>query len=259
MKASAITRIIIFSFVIILLATILSAGIILGGPSGVVLSDDYISSGNIQSSGSVTASEIKTLEIHWVSGSVTIRAADTDQITFSENGSSDETNTMLWKQSGDKLTLQFCKPKTVLGISLGLNSNASKDLVITVPQDWVCTQLDITSVSSEIDIDGIAADSIDLESVSGRSSITGTLGKISIDTVSGDCILTLPAGAESIELDSVSADLTIYWPENHGYTTEIDGVSGDVHSDFSTPVHGDGACSIEADGVSGDIKIKKLN
>lgn len=291
MKANAITRIVIFSIVILVLMAILFAGISVKYLVSSVENFDWkegltvygMTDGTIASTGSVPAEDIRRLEIQWVSGSITIKPGDTDRITFSENSGLPEDQQMVWKQSGDRLQIQYQKKWVFFG--LGVNTSFSrKDLVITVPRDWSCDSLSIDSVSAAVDVTDQAADGIDLENVSGRCTFTdctakevsattvsgnvsfiGSAEDFEFETVSGDCSITALAGRlpEDVQMDSVSGDLELTLPEDTGFTASLDSVSGDISTEFPTTVahgdhtHGDGSCRINADTVSGDIIIRK--
>lgn len=279
MKANAIIRIILFSISIVILLTIMIVGIALNGIQ-FHFANFGIQGGTVASEGSVTADQIRDLQIEWVSGSVTIQTADTDTITFRETGASDEKDTMVWKHTGDKLQIQFQKPRVWFGFSFGIDTNSSKDLVVTVPSDWKAQDLQITSVSAEVTAHGITADTLaldnvsaqciltsctlqelEVQTVSGAVDVTGSVNDISLETVSADCTLTLAYGTSEIEMDSVSGDLDLYLPANQGFEAELDAVSGDISTTFSTIVengthtHKDGSLKIDANSVSGDITI----
>ena len=156
-------------------------------------------------------------------------------------------------------------PATKAVTNFGITSTVSKDLVVTVPEDWNCADLNIESVSADVSITGTNADDVSLESVSGKLSMSGSVSNLSVDCVSADCDLWLNAGVRTIDMDGVSGDMTLYLPEEQGFTVSFDGISGNISTDFPTTVsdrthtYGDGSCEIEVDGISGDINIKKLS
>lgn len=280
--ASAIIRMIVFSLLIVILAGCVLAFYL--GFHFLSNADFGPTDGNVESVGSVDAAAVRDIQIEWVSGSITIEPADVDTITFAETSGLNEDDKMVWKQSGEELIIQFSKPRTFLFFSFGNTVTASKDLVIKVPQDWICDELDIESVSAEINISGIQASDIDMENVSGECSITnctvdsfssetvsgsvdfsGQLNKLDLNSVSADCTAYLTNSPKEIQLECVSGDLTLYLPETCGFTVSQDAVSGHFNSEFSTTssggdyIYGDGSCRITADGISGDITIRKAN
>lgn len=234
------------------------------------------------SEGSVAASEVRSIQINWVGGSITVQTEDTDTITFTEGFYGENTKPMIWQQSGDKLILQFSEPTWSFGF---LNSSSfSKDLVVTVPSNWDCNTLIIDSVSAEVKVSNLTFDSIELNNVSGKCNFENCKAdKLTLDTVSGtikysgelidlecgsvsaDCELYVTNKPSNIDMDGVSCDLTLYLPEDCGFTLDLDTTSGDFDSDFATTskggkfIYGNGECHINADSVSGDIYIRKAS
>ena len=279
MKTNAIIRIVIFCLLIVLLLSILVVGI---GFRRYAFhwNSGFSTAANAQqsSSGQVPASEIRNLNIEWVSGSVTVQPGDTDQIQFSESGNFSEDQQMVWYQSGDTLTIQFGRTQAFFGIHV----NSDKDLVVTVPRGHVFQELEIDSVSARIDVSDQTAEEMDLENVSGNCTFENcTADELTLDTVSGsiayqgilntmecntvsaNCTLTTDSIPEELSLNSVSGDLILELPEDCGFSANIDSMSGSISSEFETTAsknhhtHGDGSCRITADTMSGDIIIRK--
>lgn len=294
MKRNAIIRIILFSIAIVLLLGILG-GIWAfdrlsyfqnsNSLNGSVIVEDGIN-GDYSSSGQTAADGIKDLEIDWAAGSITILPGDNKTIHFQESGASAEKDLMVWKIDGDKLVIQYSKEGGIdwdginFGVHLGVTE--SKDLMITVPRDWICRELEINSASSnviaqdlsvhEIDINtasGICklqnctVDDLNMETMSGDITFTGILDTLDCDAVSANCSITVSNKPTRIDMDGVSGNLDLYLPEDCGFTAVIDSVSGEFYSEFEAStqsnryVYGDGACRIEMDAVSGDIHIQK--
>lgn len=223
--------------------------------------------------------EIQNIHIEWVSGQITIQPADNIQaIKVSETGAQNENDAYVVKQQGNTLNIQYCKPKISFGI-FG-QSIGSKDLLIQVPQEWICSELKIDSVSAHIAVEEITATSIDLvnvsgncvfshcrttdfeaETVSGNVSYDGELQVLDFNTVSADCIAVLANKPNSIELESVSGDMELTLPSGSGYQLDWDSASGDFRCDYSgnSHIYGDYSCEITADTVSGDVTIKQAS
>ena len=281
MKTNAIIRIVIFCLLIVLLLSILVVGI---GFRRYAFhwNSGFSTAANAQqsSSGQVPASEIRNLNIEWVSGSVTVQPGDTDQIQFSESGNFSEDQQMVWYQSGDTLTIQFGRTQAFFGIHV----NSDKDLVVTVPRGHVFQELEIDSVSARIDVSDQTAEEMDLENVSGTCfyqncdtrkmtadtvsgnvTYTGRLEVLKCNTVSADCTLKAVNEPQSLTLDGVSGNLILELPADCGFTADMDSLSGTISSDFETTVskhrhsHGEGNCQISASTTSGCIFIRKAS
>lgn len=283
MKSNAIIRIVLFSLAIVILVGILVGGIGFRSYLGNKVENSItrrftLEDGATASTGSVPASQIRDIEIQWVAGNITIQPGDTDSITFAESSGVPEADQMVWKQSGDKLILQFSQAK----FSFDFTTDFAKDLIVTVPQDWSCSDLDIDAVSADLDISGLTVNEMDIETVSGKCDLSGCgVNKIALETVSGDlafegtlermdfesvsatCTATLSNTPKELDFDSLSGDLILTLPENTGFTAKIDSLSGEISSEFPTTVsknthtYGDGGCRINADTMSGSMLIKK--
>ena len=260
MKRSAIARIIIWSLTAILLTGILIAGI--AAPSFLnLLSFSTGRSGNYTyGSATVSAAQIDEVEIEWVSGDITITEDNNDQISFTETSNRDlkGDEQLGYRIEGRKLVIvQTTK-------SYWFGSAPSKDLQLTLPP--MLYALTLEAVSADVTMTGsFTIHEVDMETVSGRLDVNElSCNELSMESVSGRMDLTVGKTApKQIDVSAVSANVTIYWPESEGFTAEMEAVSGNTYSEFSTLSHGDsivygnGACEIDYESVSGDLNILK--
>lgn len=281
MKASAIIRIILLSLLILILASILIGVLVF---NKFLLSGEFMGffgevEGTAASEGSVSAEEVKNIEINWVSGSVTIVRADVTDISFREDAGLKEKDMLVWSQKGNNLVIHSSRARVQIGVT------KSKDLVVTIPMDYNFNGLTISTVSATVNADSLIANKVTIEGVSGRCNFTGNnaFGEMNVETVSGDVTFNgtlrdlvcegvsanfrgyFTATPDSIDVDGVSGNIDITLPADAGFTVELDTLNGGFNSDFSTTssgdryICGDGHCSIEIEGVSGDISIRKGN
>lgn len=283
MKTNAIIRIVLFSLAIIVLGGILLAGIGLNmysfdfsfgkGSSG-------ISDGTVGAQGSVPADRVRNIEIDWVAGTITlIPDENATDIVFHEEGNADPDHQMVWKQSGDTLSIQYEKSKVYVGIQV---TEESKDLTITVPAGWVCRSLEIDAASAEVDVSNLTIHEVDFDGASGICTFENCIvDELEVDTASGDlfyngqletlkvssmsanCEVVLTNAPKQIDMDSMSGDLDLTLPEGCGFSLAMDAMSSDFSTDFETVtkngrhVHGDGSCRIDIDAMSGDVSVHK--
>lgn len=274
MKRNVIIRIVIYSLVLILLL----AGLAIGLSAGMFMFNPVRSSeGNQVSSGSVAAEGIRNLDIEWASGNIMIERDDTDAISFWEIGSGDA-NPLVYLQNGNTLSIKYEQQNSLFGFS----STANKDLIITVPVDWMCHELSVDAASANLSVTSLTINEVDLDLASGNCTFTdsvvdelsldcasgniefsGTLNTLDCDTASGSVTAVLNAVPKRIDFDGASADLDLTLPDGAGFSVSLDSVSGNFYSDFETAkqgsryICGDGTCQIDVDGVSGDIIIRK--
>lgn len=292
MKTNAIIRIILYSIAILVLLGILLTGLLFGlysydistSMQSAVTTDQVlpVASDGLISLGAVSAEVIKDIEIEWVAGSITIQPDEnTDQITIAETDAGNDKYRMVYRQSGDTLKIQYCKDSITFP-SFGINVNLSKDLVITVPADWICNSLEIDAAAvdvvvndlilNEVDFDGASGTcdfincqvgQLDLDGASGDVNFTGTLNVLDFDGASASCTINVTNVPDKITMDGMSGDLDLTLPEDCGFTVSIEALSSDFRSDFPTSisngnyVYGDGHCRISLDGMSGDLTIRK--
>ena len=277
MKKSIIARIAVYSILILLLGGLLIGGLTMGGiPLFFSGHGDYTGEQTEAREGSVSAADVRDLEIAWASGSITIVPGDTDQIRFSETGSSKYT--MVWHVSDKTLSIEFSDRIFSFGFRPG---KAEKDLTVTVPRDWVAGEIEIDAASTdlkisgltfgELNVDGAANDvevlnstagEVSLDGASNRLYFEGSLRKLDSDGASNKITLAVVNQMEEIELDGVSSDLKLTAPADFGFTVDADGISFNLETDFDVTrsgknhaVAGDGKCLISVDGVSTSLEI----
>lgn len=276
MKTNAIIRIVIYSLVALLFCGILAMGLgfghfvfNLGSSSG-----DYLTG-----SGSIPVDGIENLQIEWVSGSVdvTIVPESESNITFSETGGTEDC-AMVYEVKGRTLIIRFEKPRVQIGFGTWRTPN--KALKVEIPAYWNLQSINITSVSADVDvlqlksgdvdIENVSgttnvrideAGDVDIETVSGRATFIGACKNLDINSVSGDCDVFLNGNTQEINYEGVSGGLKVFVFKEQGFTAELDSISGNIYSSFSTTVsggihsYGDGSLRITADTVSGNVQI----
>ena len=283
MKTNAIVRIILFTIAILILAGILTVGLL--GNLFMIRTDldslIPLASDEMTTYGGVKASDVQNIDIEWVAGSITIEPAENiDHISVQETVNDRYQMEMIL--DGNTLKIRYSQEDfKIIGFN-SYNITGSKDLVITVPADWICNSLDIEAASSEVvvhdltfnkvDFEGASGEcsftnctvsQCDIETVSGNVCITGSVNIFSCEAVSADCRLELSNQPSSITVESISGDLELLLPADCGFSCSKDTVSGSFHTDFDCTsngdvyVHGDGTCQIKVNAVSGDVQIQK--
>lgn len=285
MKTNAIIRIILFSLAILALVSILLGFLGFGM---------YINDGKVRIDHSLTTealeqiqtknitADICNIEIEWAAGSITFQKDPyATSITVHEFSPVESDHIMVLKQSGQTLKIQFCEDD--FGpISLGINVDVSKDLVITVPAEWTCNSLEIDTAAAEVimndltirefDFDGASGEcrmtncdigELDIDTASGNVHFSGTLETLECDAASADCTIEVINIPRSIKMDGLSGDLELILPPNAGFTCNLDAMSSSFDTDFEFKMQndqyvcGDGSCRIKVSALSGDVSILK--
>lgn len=257
MKSNAIVRIVIYSLVILLLIGLLLAGMGIGSLSFRIGSG----SGEVVTgkTASVSAEQVTDLKIEWASGSITIQTGETDEITFTESGSFSEEHAMAYALKDGTLKLQYAKAS----VQIGFISIPSKDLVITVPKDWVCQELELDGASLDMDINGLTIEQLEINGASNTVTVHGSVKELDCDGASCEITLNSTNSPSKIDIDGASCQLNLTLPEDCGFRVELEGLSCSFHSDFAANhsngryTYGNEHCYITADGLSCEVNIYK--
>ena len=118
-------------------------------------------------------------------------------------------------------------------------------LLVQVPLQ---AELEVSTVSANIDVHGVAPRELSLESVSGDIAANGAPRRASVESVSGDLRLTFNSG--DVEASAVSGDLTL--SGRLGGEVSVETVSGNLRLDS----RGERLRRVSASTVSGDVELK---
>lgn len=118
-------------------------------------------------------------------------------------------------------------------------------LVVQVPLQ---AELEVSTVSADIDVHGVAPRELSLESVSGDISANGAPRRASVESVSGDVALTFNSG--EVQASAVSGDLTLGGRLTGEVAVET--VSGNMRVDS----RGERLRRLSLETVSGDADLK---
>lgn len=288
MKASAIIRIIAFSVAIILLSFILLS---------IIDYNYYFENGRLHSYEMAApapteaachvhqqdiSTQVQNIEIEWVAGSIAIHPSDSlSNITVEEFSPAGSNYNMVVKQSGQTLKIKFCEESIKLS-SFGSNMDVSKDLVIRVPKNWNCNNLEIDAAATdvtiqdltirELDFDGASGNLIldhcnitdlDIDTASGDIEFVGTLDNLDFDAASAKFYGEFYNSPRNLNMDSMSGDLELVLPEYTGFELNMETVTGSFDTDFTFGKHndlyicGDGNCKINVSAMSSDVSILK--
>jgi DUF4097 and DUF4098 domain-containing protein YvlB len=285
MKGNAIVRIVIYSVAIVtLLGILLSA----------TAANLYFSTSVVQAEVPAPTEspreisqydftpQIQNIEIDWVAGSIAIHKSDSlSNIIVEELSPAESQHNMVVKQSGQTLKIEFAEDHVKFDL-FSNNKVVSKDLVIRVPKNWNCNNLEIDAAATdvtiqdltirELDFDGASGNLIldhcnitdlDIDTASGDIEFVGTLDNLDFDAASAKFYGEFYNSPRSLEMDSMSGDLELVLPEYTGFELNMETVSGSFDTDFTFGKHndlyicGDGNCKINVSAMSSDVSILK--
>lgn len=277
MRRNAIVRIVLFSILALSLVGVLIGGIAFKRYTAPGIIVRGTTEAPVVRRNHFNAEEIDRLNIDWAAGKIVILPVEGSEIAVTEEllGEEDE---MVLKLDGSTLYVEYAEN----AVSLNFGSMNKKNLYITVPQDWVCKELDIDAASADVQAEFLTiqkaasstasgehtfrdckVEQLTLETVSGNLDYSGTLDTLDFGGVSAQADVVLTNFPKSIDVETVSGDVNLTLPKECGFTLEKDSVSGHFSSELETRkengkyVYGDGQCKIDVEGVSASITIRK--
>lgn len=292
MKTNAIIRICIYSLLILLLLGFLLGGIGVRNysfrsrsheetyaPRHLAEVESRSSDEGADASGTSFPATVTSMEISWAVGNITIQSGDVEKIYVSIDEEPDEEPAKIRLSNGTHLSIDFVQDTDWY---FGLNDLSEKGLTITVPRDLKLGEIELDIASAQVELRGLTVSELDIDGASGTCVIEncdvnalnvdtasgdvkfyGSLRSLDFDAASADFVGVFDTAPRSLKIDSMSGDLDITLPQGSGFTASIDAMNSrftaeqECSLENGAYVHGDGACRIEVDGMSGEVIIRQ--
>ncbi len=227
--------------------------------------------------GSITET-VNSIDLDWIDGEINVSAYDGKEVIISETEVKDEAEKLRYKVYNGRLIIKH----RASGWHIGVFKTFKKDLQIKIPYSMAeaLNNVNINSVSADINVKDIKARELEIENVSGIVNVTnsiismadistvsgnvklqGEIAALEADSVSGEITVDSSVALNTLEAESTSGDITLIMP-NIGFTAEFESINGDFNSDYQTTKRGskyfsgDGSAEYEIDTTSGDFTIK---
>lgn len=185
------------------------------------------------------------VEIDNLKGRIEVRAWDRPEVRVQGSlGEGVEKLEITGDRDNLSIRVKYPRRGSGRGFMSGSDRSEPTDLRLMVP---LRTSLDIDSVSADVDVSGVAAGSLSINSVSGDVVVAAAPSRAEIDSVSGDLRLTL--NSSNVSVESVSGDVSLKGRLDG--EVEAESVSGDVIVDTS----GGQLRRFTGATVSGDMRI----
>ena len=177
------------------------------------------------------------VEVSNLKGSIEVRTWDRSEVRIT-GSLGDGVERLEIDDGGHKLSVRVRYPR---------NSRDSEPttLVLEIPRK---ASLDVDSVAASVDVQGVAGDELEIDSVSGAVVAVGAPRKASIESVSGDQKLNL--NSREVDAESVSGRITLRGRISGGI--EAESVSGDIDID----TRGERLDRLDVNTVSGDARVR---
>ena len=222
--------------------------------------------------------KVTDLTIDWLNGKVIVEYGDTDSVVIGESAKKDIPSgyEMCHKMTGSLLSIAYSKKSSV-------PADLAKDLTVVIPRGTKLNAVYVNTVSADVEISDISAPGIaELETVSGKISarLTGSIpkmmattvsGSITLDTgkigegvfktTSGDMKLLADEAPKRATFDTMSGDISLYYPKNSGMTVDFSSISGeftcgyDKESSGTTHKIGSGDAKLIVTSISGNLRL----
>ncbi|KRG70139.1 DUF4097 family beta strand repeat-containing protein [Pseudoxanthomonas dokdonensis] len=180
------------------------------------------------------------LDINNVKGSIQVTAWDRNEVKISGTlGQGVEKLSV--EGSPEHLEIRVVYPR---GSGWGGSHGGPTDLKLMVP---LRAELDVESVSADVDVTGVAPRQISIESVSGAITAIGAPQRADLQSVSGDISATL--NSRDVDLQTVSGRLDLRGRLSGDVSAET--VSGDIN----VAVNGEQVTDLSTNTVSGDAEV----
>lgn len=248
------------------LAAVFVAGVSLAGMTA-CKNDEYFvydNAGRYTMGAANVSGNVTDLDIDWLCGSVNVAYADVETVTFSETSDKSlmtETTVHYWLEN---TTLHIKYGKS--GIKLTNAETPNKDLTVLLPTSLTLDELEIESVEADITLTDLRLNDVEISNVAGDLNATFvSLKDFALSAVSGNATMRFETAPLEGEYSNVHGDLTMYLPENTGFTLEVHKLNGAFNSEFDTVKQGDsyvcgnGVNEYEFETVSGSVTLKKLS
>lgn len=167
---------------------------------------------------------VEHIEIDWLAGNVAVASHRSDTVSFSEESLAaltEDTQLHYWLD-GTTLHMKFCRSgKWHL-------DGLEKDLTVLVPADLPLASLTVKSMSADIHLDALQAESANIGISSGNVELTdcAVTDIVQVDTTSGWVDMSLIEPLETFTWDAVSGTLQITAPKVRNFSAGS--VSGEV-------------------------------
>ena len=253
MKRNAIARLIVYSLVALVLTGVLVTGLL----TNIVIN---ISSGTVNvvnAEAEVNAEQVRNLQINWLSGNVVIKAEAVDRIILRETADNAIKKPMTYRCENGTMEINHSSQR----VFTPFNQPQEKNLVVIVPLDWECRDMEIDGAGLEISINGLNIRDLSVDGagvvMNGNSSIQD------LDISGAGCEITLNCTdrPKSIEVDGAGCMLSLTLPEGCGFTLEMDGLGCELETDLpftkgdGVYISGNGHCKIEVAGLGCEVSI----
>ena len=225
MTRNAIIRIIVYS----LLALVLTGVLVTGLLTNIVID---ISSGTVNvvnTEAGIDAEQVRNLQINWLSGNIVLKAEDVDQIILRETAETTIKKPMTYRCENGTLEINYSSQR-VFG---PFYRPQEKNLVVIVPINWECQDMEIDGAGLEISINGLNIRDLSIDGAGVVMNVDGNIQDLDISGAGCEITLNCTDRPKSIELDGAGCVLDLTLPAECGFMLDMDGLGCELETQLS--------------------------
>lgn len=181
------------------------------------------------------------IDIENIKGRIQVRAWDRNEVKITGT-LGDGVEKLVVEGDAQQLEVKVQYPRNS---GWGGNKSGPTDLQLMVP---VRAELEIDSVSADVDVSGVASSKLSIDSVSGNVVLAAAPGEVAVETVSGDLRLTV--NSADVQAQTVSGNIVLRGRMNGQIATET--VSGNI----DVAVNGERVSELTSSTVSGNAEVR---
>lgn len=253
MKRNTIVRIIVYSLLALVLTGILVSGLLTNSVVDIVHGEEIV----VDHEAKVDSAPARSIQINWASGNVVVKAEDVDQIIIRETAEKTIKKPMTYSYQNGMLEINHSSQK-----AFGpFYKPQEKNLVVIVPQNWVCQELSIDGAGLEVTIIELSIYELDVDGAGVVLNVSGSVNTLDIDGAGCEVKLDCTERPQEINLDGAGCVLSLTLPEGCGFRMEADGLGCELETALPFTkqdgiyIAGDGHCQIDVDGLGCEVSI----
>ncbi|RYG12093.1 MAG: hypothetical protein EON92_09070, partial [Burkholderiales bacterium] len=181
------------------------------------------------------------VDIENMKGRIQVRAWDRPEVKIS-GSLGDGVEKLIVEGDAQHLVVKVKYPKSS---GWGGSKSGLSDLVLMVP---LRAELEIDSVSANVDVSGVASSRLSIDTVSGEVFVAAAPREVDVESVSGNLRLTV--NSAEVDAQSVSGNIVLRGRMNGDIKTET--VSGHI----DVQVNGEQVRELSANTVSGSAELR---
>ena len=233
-------KIITAALILCLVALGVCAWFMFGSSAGLT----YANADKYTAGGATVTEPVRNLYVDWTEGAVNIEYHSGSGVVISETADKalSENDKLRWWLDGDTLRIRYARS------DLRISARLNKVLTVSLPEGTVLNTADLGVTSAAMNIPGLVADEIRLDSTSGDIIAVTLTKKLTANATSGDMHITQAGEIGDVNLFSTSGSIECV-------LTGAKGVYADSTSGAVSLTLSEGAEKIRVDSTSGNVYV----